>query len=462
MGVWRAVVTAIGVLAASSALGMSLNQAVQLARQSDPALLAAGSSVTASQGRVTQARSALLPQLSINVATNRNSREYVTRGGPIPVDEDRFLSKNAQLNLNYALWRPANLYALDQAKAAVAQVSHQYAAAEQDMLLRLTQAWFDLMQARDAVLYAAGQSAANKYQWDQLSYAVQVGLASAPTLEEARYKYEQAEAEHVVAEGELEIKLAALEQIIGPQPQFRPPALSERFVAVGLQKTTLEEWLTQAEASSPLVLAAKEALDAASHEIAKQRLAHGPTVELVGNLSNNGQGAGTFPGQNGYDITQRSIGLQISIPIFSGGNTAGKVTEAVALRDKARHDLELARRNVRTAAKQAWFGWRAGEAHRAASQQALTFSTLSLQAVQAGQDKELKSALEVLQARQQHLAALRDLQRARYEIITSRFKLLASAGRLSVEEVVAMDAWLTDDSATPLRLAGQPPAEGSK
>ena len=462
MGVWRAVCAAVGLVVVGPAVGMSLNQAVLLARQGDPALLAAGSNVAASYGRATQARSALFPQLSVSVVTNSNAREYATRDSLIPVSDDKYNNKNAQLNLSFPLWRPANLYAVSQARSAIAQVSHQYAAAEQDMLLRLTQAWFDLMGARDALLYAASETAATKNQWEQLSYAVQVGLASAPAMEEARYKHDQAQAEEFVAEGALEVKLAALEQIIGPQPGFRPPALSERFVPVAMQSAGLEQWLVQAEERSPLVLAATDALAAASAEISKQRLAHGPTVEVVGTLGGNGQGAGTFPGQNGYDIKQRAIGLQIAIPIFSGGSVVGKVNEAVALRDKARHDLELARRNVRLAAKQAWFGWRAGEARRTASQQAVRFSTLSLQAVQAGQGNELKSVLEVLQARQQHLGALRDLQRSRYEIITSRFKLLASAGRLSVEEVVAMDAWLTEDNGTILQTAQQPiPAPGA-
>jgi outer membrane protein TolC len=103
MGVWRAVFTAIGILAASPAVAMSLKQAIVLARQSHPALLAAGANVTASYGRANQARSALLPQLSISAGTNRNWREYATRDSFIPLADDKYTSKTAQLNLSYAV-----------------------------------------------------------------------------------------------------------------------------------------------------------------------------------------------------------------------------------------------------------------------------------------------------------------------------------------------------------------------
>lgn len=453
MVMWRAVLAGIGIWAAIPASAMSLKQAIMLARQGDPALLAAGTNVSASHARSRQAYGALWPQVSVSTANNKNWREYATRDSPIPIAHDIYEGKSAQLNVSYSLWRRANWFAARQSDSGVAQVSHQYLAAEQDMLLRLAQAWFDLMQARDALVYAEGQSAAARHQWEQLSYGVEVGQSSAPAAEEARYKYDQALAEQQVAEADQEIKLAALEQIIGPQPGFRPPGLSDRFVAPGKRSDTLEEWLNLTEKTSPLVQAAADALEAASDEIRKQNAGHEPTIELVGSIGNNGQGAGSFPGQHGYDIKQRSIGLQVTIPIFAGGSVSAKVKEAVALRDKARHDLELARRNVRTAAKQAWFGWQAGEAHQGASQQALKFSNLALQAVEAGQDNQLKSTLDVLQVRQQHLAALRDLQRSRYEMITSYLKLLASAGRLSDGVLAGLDAWLTTDDGSALRMA---------
>lgn len=225
------------------------------------------------------------------------------------------------------------------------------------------------------------------------------------------------------------------------------PFLNERFqpdVQRGmLRRRTLAQWLEGAEADSQLIAAARRGFDAASAEVSKQQAGHDPTIDLVGTLGNNGQHAGSFPGQNGYRIRQRALGFQVNIPIHSGGSQTGKVTEAVGLREKARQELVLARRNVRATASQAWFGWQAAESRRLASQQAIRFGRTGLDASRAGQASDLKSVLDVLQARQQLLTGLRDLQRSHYEMITSQFKLLASAGRLRADDLMAVAPFLT-------------------
>jgi outer membrane protein len=133
------------------------------------------------------------------------------------------------------------------------------------------------------------------------------------------------------------------------------------------------------------------------------------------------------------------------------------VGEAIALQEKARQDLELARRNVRSAAKQAWFGWQAGEARRNASLQAVKHATLTLKAALTGRLNDLKSELEVLQARQQLYSALRDLQKARYDMITNHLKLKASTGRLEDVDLSAFDKWFVQDAPTKVAQSARRP-----
>jgi outer membrane protein len=457
----RSLLVVVGIVVAAPAWALTLAEAIERARQSDPTYLSAQAGLTASQERSSQALGALLPQVTASGNTTANRRNYETRDNPfIQPADDKYNSKGYQAQLTQPLWRRANWIALIQSNAAVSQADAQLAAAEQELLVRLSQAWFDVMLARDVVVFAGGQTAAARHQWEQTRHAVELGLAAAPQLEEARFKYDQAVADEVVAETDQNIKSAVLEQIIGPLPTLKPPALSDDYVLADPRSGTLEEWLNLAETTSPSIQAAHRAYEAASSEVSKQRAGHEPTLDMVATYSKNGQGAGSFPGQNGYDIKQRSVALQLNIPLFSGGTQNAKVGEAIALREKARQDLELARRNVRLAAKQAWFGWQAGAARKAASTQSVKFTSLALKAALTGRMNEVKSELDVLQARQQLYSALRDLQKARYDMITNHIKLKATAGRLVDTDLTIFDAWFIHDGADPAqhRVAQKSPA----
>lgn len=443
-----AVAASIG-LAVLPACALSLADAVVLARQTDPTYLSARANLSASREKSGQAVANLLPQVSVTANTNANRRTYVTRDSPIPEAKDEYNSKSAQLSVTQPLWRSANRIAVTQADAAVAQADFQLAAAEQDLLVRLAQAWFDVMSARDTVAFTERQVAATTFQWEQTRHGAGLGLATVTAVEEARTKYDQASAELAIAETDQSIKLAVLEQIIGPVSSLNPPLLSDRFIEMNSRSGTLEDWLRQAEAASPSVLAASRALDAATEEIRKQRAGHEPTLDIVATYGRNGQGAGSFPGQNGYDINQRAIGFQLNIPLYSGGGQSAKVREAVALREKAMQDLESARRNARLAGKQAWFGWQSGNARKTAALQAVKFSGVALKASTVGKMNEVKTELDVLQARQQMYSSLRDLQKARYEMITSQLKLKAVAGQLIDADLIALDKWFVNyDSRT--------------
>jgi outer membrane protein len=455
---WRGAVTAAAWMTVGSASALSLTEALALARQSDPAYLSAQANLSASRERSSQALGGLLPQITASGNTTANRRNYETRDNPFfPPADDKYNSKSGQVSLTQPLYRRANWIALTQAGAAVSQADFQLAAAEQDLLVRLAQAWFDVMLARDVVTFAGGQTAAARHQWEQARHGADIGLISQPALEEARTKYDQAMADQVVAETDQAIKFATLEQIIGPLQALHPPTLADEYAIADPRSGPLEKWLQEAEASSPSILAASRAYEAASAEVRKQRAGHEPTLDVVATYSKNGQGAGSFPGQNGFDIKNRSVALQLNIPIFSGGTQNAKVGEAIALQEKARQDLELARRNVRSAAKQAWFGWQAGEARRNASLQAVKHATLTLKAALTGRLNDLKSELEVLQARQQLYSALRDLQKARYDMITNHLKLKASTGRLEDVDLSAFDKWFVQDAPTKVAQSARRP-----
>ena len=280
---------------ASSAMAMSVTEGWALALKNDPTFLSAQATYRASQERSNIAFSALLPQLNISGNTALNDRKYVTNGNPTTTDNQKFQSNNAQINVSQALWRHAEWIASTQAELAAQQGKNQVIAAEHDLLVRFLQTWFDVLSARNNIQYSIKQSAAANKLGVQTSRAVELGAASIPELEEALARYENAKAEQVAAEAEMEVKIAALEQIVGPVAAFIPPFLPESFPSIFISDKPLNNWLELAEHGNPAIMAAIYGVRAASEEIRKQRAGHEPTMDITGSYGRTTQGAGTTP-----------------------------------------------------------------------------------------------------------------------------------------------------------------------
>ena len=425
---------------------MSFTEGWALALKNDPTFLSAQATYRASQERSNIAFSALLPQLNISGNTALNDREYVTNGSPTTTDNQKFQSNSAQINLSQALWRHAEWIASTQTELAAQQGKNQVIAAEHDLLVRFLQTWFDVMSARNNIQYSTKQSAAANKLWVQTYRALELGAASPPELEEALARYENAKAEQVAAESEMEIKIAAFEQIVGPVEAFTPPSLPENLPAIFISDKPLSDWLELAEHANPAIIAALYGVRAASEEIRKQRAGHEPTMDITGSYGRTAQGAGTTPSQQGYTNTQGTIGLQLNIPIYSGGGQSAKVREAIALREKTAQDLENARRSVRSAGKQAWYGIQSATARYKAATQAVKSASTNLQVATSGKERELKTDLDVLRANQQLFGGLRDLHNAQYEIMLNKVKLKIVAGQLTGDDVIALDGLFVQSS----------------
>lgn len=440
----RVCLTLTLLLVAQAATALTLKEAVELAMSNDPTFLAAQANLNVSRERAEQAVAGLFPQITASASTTSNRRKYALQSNPPPTNTptENYNSNSAQLNLTQPLWRHNSIIAMTQADLAVSQADFQLIAAAQDLLVRLSQSWFDTMQARDSVIAAEAQVNAAQQQLQLSQSGHDKGVLSLTELEDARAKHEQAVAEHAMAQSELEIKLATLEQIVGPATHT-PPILSNQFASSAVDGTTLEQWLKQAEEGNPSLLAAQRAVDAANEEIRKQEAGHEPTLDLVASYGNNAQAAGISGGQLGFESRQSTIGLQLNMPLYAGGGQSAKVREALAMRDKAAQELEAARRNARLSAKQAWFTWRASAVREASSKQAMQSAGLALSGAQSARARGVKADIDVLQAEQQHATALRDWRKARYDAIISQLKLKAASGQLAKEELVTLDRSLS-------------------
>lgn len=427
---------------------ITLTEAINIAKKNDPVYIGTIANFTAAEERSNQATAELRPQLTATANSGWNVRAYGTRpdgSGLLPRTStmDSYESNSAQLRLIIPLWREANWIASQQAHQAMSRAELEVFAAEQDLLVRLAQAWLDVMQADDAIQSANTGVASTEYEWEHAKRGAALGLISGLKLEESRAKFDHAIATLRTAEAEKDIRIAALEQIIGPIIAFPSLNLSAEYTPPPQPDDQFDRWLELTAAANPKVLALSKALEAAEGEIRKQYAGHGPTIDLVGTTGHTMQGVGDFPGQRGYQIRQTGLELQLNLPLYTGGGQSAKIREAIALKEKAAQELEAARREALAAAKQAWFTWRIGSARHSAALQAVKFSSLAAQASASGKISGVKSEREVLQSKQDLEEAIAELEKARYAMILSYVKLKAAAGSLEPEDISTLDNWLT-------------------
>jgi len=419
---------------------LTLKEAVDLAYSNDPNFLAAQANLNVSRERATQALAGLLPKLTASANTNVNRRNYDLHSTTpvIASPTESFNSNSAQLSLTQPLWKQSGVIAFTQANLSADQSSYQLTAAAQELFLRLAQAWFDVMQARDGLLPTNAQVRVTHQQVEISEHGHDKGVLALTELEDSRAKYEQALADHAAAQSELEIKLASLEQIIGPI-EFVPPLMTDEVIAQKFADHSLEEWLLQAETGNPNILAAQRALEAANEEIRKQRAEHEPTLDFIASYTSSAQGAGISGGQLGFNSRQSAIGMQFNMPLYAGGGQSAKVREALALKDKAMQELEIARRNSRLAAKQAWFSWRVSRVREISGLKTIQSTALALKGEQSARIRGVKSEHDVFLAEQQNATAVRDWRKARYDSILSQLKLKTACGQLSRDDLLALD-----------------------
>lgn len=438
-GVRRAFAFAFLVLGTSGSQAQTLGALLDQARRSEPTFQSARSQVDVALAKQRQSMGSFLPQLNLSGNQQVNDREYKSLNDVTPIALDSYKSHSLQVSMSLPLWRYGDIASWKQAGAVLEQAERQLLGAEQDLAAKLATTWFDLLAARDQQTFAGVQAKAARKGLDTARRGVELGVTSRPLLEEARAKLDQAEADRLSADADADARRASIEQLAGVLPATDLPFLRETLPPPEADDVPLDRWREWAEAGNPAMLAAQKAFEAATAEVSKQRSGHAPTLELISSYSRNRQEAGGFPGQSGYDIELSSAGIQLNIPLYSGGIQSAKIDEAIAQREKARHDIEAARRTAVLNVRQAWSGQQSARARLRAGQQAVEATTLALRAARMGQRNGLKSELDVLLAEQQWLAARRDWAKAWYELMLSKIRLKATSGRLATSDIAAID-----------------------
>lgn len=443
-----------------AALALDLQQAWALAQTADPVLAAARHALQMAEQRLPQARAALLPTVNLNAGGNRQSGTASFDGGP-EVQRDPH-GRNWSVQLAQPLYKPQHWAGLQLAQAQLRQAGHQFRAAQQDAIVRLAQAYLDVLVAQESVAVAHAQGAAMGQQLKLAQRNFEVGMTTVTDIHEAQSRFQLARSQQVAARGELEHRRAELQKILGESPEhlagLRPDAAQPAGDAQpAVQAQDAQHWMLLAQQQHPEVLLQEAAMQAAEHELDRQRAGHAPSLELT--ASRNGSfnsGSLSTPADTRIRSQSAQLAVQLTVPLYAGGATAARVSEALAARDKAQAELLAARRRAAAAARQAHASWLQGAAQSEALAAAVAASHSQLEASQIGYRIGTRINIDVLNAQQQLHAAQRDLFKARADTLMHGLRLKAAAGLLDADALRPVNEQLA--TGTPSSNAPKMPA----
>ncbi|MDP3844236.1 MAG: TolC family outer membrane protein [Oxalobacteraceae bacterium] len=399
----------------------------QQALQNDAQYASARAALRAGQEQLPQARAGLLPSVGLS---GINSRTEVEKRPDIN-------GSSYKLELSQPLFRWANWQQYEQGKLAVALSEAQFAQTRQDLILRVSQAYFDVLAAQDTIGFVQAQKTAISEQLESAKQNFEVGTATITDTHEAQARFDLAVAQEYAAQSDLEIKRAALQQIVGSTPG-ELARLKTGVTLEAPQPARIDNWVSSAEQQNTGVIGSRIGLEIAQRDIAKNRAGHYPNVDLVASRSHGNQSTGTSIAGN-----TNAIGVQWSIPLFAGFAITSQVREAIALEDKARFDLETARRNAAQGARQSYLGVTSGLAQVKALEAAEVSSLSALDANKLGYQVGVRINIDVLNAQQQLFSTRRDLSRARYDAIVNGLRLKSAAGTLQEQDLQLVNGFLS-------------------
>lgn len=418
----------------------------RLALERDPTWGVAKATYRAQLQQLPQARALLLPNVSGNA-------EYTDNDVDIQYDDPTVLAggrrsyeaESYSLNVAQPLYRPQYFAQYRQAQAQVQQAEANLRAAKHDLILRVSQAYFDLLLARNTLEFVRAQKAATAEQLERAKREFELGTVTVVDIHEAQARYDLIIAQEFAAQTDIDVRGEALARIIGVSPGMLAPLPPELALAPP-QPTDIEAWVQTGLARNPQLEAQRFGLDIAQLEVRRTRAGHLPTLDLVGSYSDTYQGASTIT-RAGSDTEATAVGVQLQLPIYQGGGQQARVREARALRERAQETVEGARRDTVLTTREAFLNVTSGIAQVRALEQGVTASELALQSTQRGFEVGVRTAIDVLNAQQQLFNARRDLAQARYLYLVNQLRLKAAAGSLADEDVAELNRLLATAEA---------------
>jgi outer membrane protein len=424
--------------AVPGAYAQSLQELYDTARGYDASYLAARALADSAQYRAEQAHALRRPKVDGALSYNRTTNET-------PLSEASSRGPGASLTARQSLFNRANDADISKADLSVDSAKADLAIAEQDLIVRVATAYFDVLAAQDALTTAQANTKAISEQLASAKRNFEVGTATITDTREAQARYDLATAQELAAENDLLTKRIALDQLVG-RSGVQPKPLAVPVALPPVTPADVDTWVTQADVSPP-VRKAQIGYESAQLDTTKARAGHLPTLDLNGSI---GRGRTSGQSQQGLAPTvnysgnsnQSSVGITLNVPIFSGFTVQNQIREKLLLEEQTRNNFEAARRSATQAARTAFFGGQSLQARVKALEAAESSSQVALDATQLGYKVGVRVNLDVLNAQTQLFSTRRDLARARYDVLLNQLRLRQAAGLLSPADVSSVNSLL--------------------
>jgi outer membrane protein len=451
---------AFTLILAPLAQGDTLSSVYEQALRSDPALREAEANMLAQLQSKPKARAVLLPQIDGSAGWTKSKRDGDTTNnlgegaGGVTAELPQTIRSditNWQLNFSQTLFNSDQWRKLKKADKQVAQAQADYLAAEQDLMLRVSEAYFNVLAAQDTLISEQASKEAIGRQLEQAERRFEVGLIAITDVKEAQAAYDDSIALEIAAKRSLANNKEALREITGEYPlELASPG--EEFPLIPPEPQVEQDWVDISLQQNVSLESAKIGAEITRDNVSIARTGHMPTIDFVASYGNSdSDGRQTFPDNpppfdtpsfTSGDIDSGQFGLQLRLPIFSGGGVSADVQEKVYLHRAARENYEKVARNTERETRDAYLGVIAEIARVQALARSEESNTVALEATEAGYDVGTRTAVDVLDARRSLFMAQTQYARSKYDYLINVIKLKQAAGTLTVDDVSEINSWL--------------------
>lgn len=402
---------------------------------SDPVIASAEASYLAALEARPQAKAALRPQIRANAGVGY----AVTDPDPEPplLDKD-FTTSSYGISLDQVLYNKQSRIRLQQADTSIAQAEVTLEAARQELILRVAEAYFNILSAEDSLEFASAEKQSIKRQLDQNQQRFEVGLIAITDVHETRARYDISSAQEIAAKNQLDISKEVLITLTGATPQSLN-SLKENTPLVKPEPDDINAWVKTSGESNPELIAAEYSVKLSQQQTSIQKAARHPTVGLNATHGYNNSNGGLRDGSR----NDTSLGLQFSVPLYTSGLIRSRSREAQHQTTVAEKQLESVIRNTTRLTRASYLNVISQISQVKALKQALQSTEIAAEAAEAGFEVGTRTAVDVLIALTQTYRAQRDYSRARYDYIMSTLRLKRAAGSLSQQDITDIDQWLT-------------------
>ena len=410
----------------------------QSALVNDPQLLAEAAAQRAVGELDSQATARFLPQLSLSANNGKVKRQSSAQafGG-----DREYNNHGYTLSLTQPLYRQENYIQSNQADIAIEQAAASYQIAEQALILRVAERYFDFLSRQDEVKFSESEKEANAKQLEQVQQRFDLGLATITDLSESQAGYDLANADVITAENELANSRERLLETSGLYLEGLIPLASETPLVRPVPEES-EEWIAVALVQNPNLRVVQKSKEDAQQVIALEKSGHYPSLDIVGEKNYTSQSDSSFGGSS--KVHQESVSIRFNLPIFEGGGVSSRVRQASHRLDEAMQNEEAQRRAVVRQSREAYNGVMSGISRVKALKQALVSGQKALESTEAGYEVGTRTTVDVLNVRRDLFRAKRDYANARYEYILSSLRLKQAAGTLSQNDLAQINTWLEE------------------